>query len=246
MKKTLIAILAIGLFAATAQAGLLDNPVPYAQGSDSAAWFTGPVSNPIDPVNGGVFTTSGPTGMSNFEIWFVAQGLGNVTQTGADPALTGSATLYLADISASQNFSPVGWTNSSITPVQYGNGSNYLSTTFSPGNYLPIYEASVSGLQVNLTPGDTYAWAVGLNLPGGVTAGFLSNSGSSCLATSNNLFGCNDNMYGFDVIGNTGTQYSGLGGANFNTNFAMSPEPGTWLLIAAGAGVLAIARRRKS
>ncbi len=264
MKKSLIAVLALGLFAAMAQAQFLTNPVPL--GSDPTNSLAA-LEQGGAQVNGGLFTT-GPSGLqiSDFEAWLVDQGDGTVTQSGSGPSQPAGAGgpslgLLLADLgpgavnAGSATWQDTGW-SVAYTPFQYSDGTNYYSTTFSAGNYLPMYAMEWSagdGSSINLTGGDMYAWAVtGLNGVG-VAGALLLDSQSACLGGpygSPDL--CNPGGYG-NALDWTGVE-AGLGlaggyvtvnGANVDTNFGLTPEPGTWLLIAAGAGVLAIARRRK-
>jgi len=287
MKNSLIAVLALGVFAAMAQAGtFLTNPIPLVDPlnpsailTDSMALIAGGPGTYSDPVNGGIFSTDGVE-ISNFEAYVVAQ-LGPDINTPYTP-LTGqfdhsavslpggaSASLYLANLSGDGNWynvntmaaaagSTMPW-SASFDRMYYSDGSNYYSSNWAAGNYLPMYELNFAGGGFNLAAG-TYAWAV---LPANINFALLTSSYSACSNAYNavtNAITCDigggiGNAVGFfGVADNTlysgGTPYGYQPDANgpiymVDTNYALSPEPGTWLLIAAGAGVLALARRRK-
>jgi len=278
MKRLLMAILTLGLFAALAQAGtLLQNTVPTTNILTDSAAFTYYDGGWIDPVNGGVFTAPADgSDITNWEVWLVAQqpGSGGVINTMTDPydnyttQSLGAATahLFFSDVTAATptwtEATGAGTWNANFSRYYYADNTNYYSTTYSPGNYLPMYQlgftATPSNPQISFTPGTTYAWAV--TFDGGLQGALLADTISACNAQYNavsNPITCDvgggsvGNMIGWGTVTDGGlvadpSFYSGPAGALYDTNYQMSPEPGTWLLIAAGAGALAIARRRRA
>lgn len=247
--RAFITVLVLGSCASLAQAGLLANGPGTS--ADTLAWVAGTAPNYTDPINGDQFVV-GEDGVAfnDFQVYFVAQGMGTIGQydpTPSAPSLgAGPNSLYMAGPGFSPGFNDVGWSLTSITPYQFPDGSNYYSSSYAPGQYLPMYVATYSGPEVDLAAG-TFAWATAMTFSGGVTAGLLTDTQASCLAQGNPNV-CDGDIYSFNSMF-AGPNYGyGPDFANngaYDVVFNMSPEPGTWLLIAAGAGVLALSRRRR-
>jgi len=273
MKKGTIIALILAVFAALAQANpiingiVLGNPMPGVEAGNSAAWIP-------DVINGDTFTIpalygppSPPLYVLDWHAWMVVQGLADgLGATAAAPALPAgtSATLWVASATnPSATFTNEG-TTSDFSQWQYAGGLNYLSYPggYLGGQYLPIFEIDFSNLNFTLSP-DQYFWAITLNFPSGsgLSETLLTDTYNSCAAGSGYPIqnDCDGLIWQIDPIANTANWYDwtqlSIGGnpagsegnIGFDVNFLVTtPEPGTWLLIAAGAGVLALSRRRRS
>jgi len=273
MKKASIIALILAVFAALAQATtingiVLGNPMPGSEAGNSYAWIP-------DVINGDTFTYPAVAGVNSpnlnvldWHTWMVVQGWDdNLGPNAIAPALPAgtTASLWIAsETNPSATFTLEG-TTTSFSPWQYPTtGTNYLSYPggYLGGKYLPIFQIDFNSLNFNLAP-DTYFWAVTLTYPAGsgITSTLLTDTYAACAAGSayplpntcdGDIWNINPgantaNFYDYTQLSVGGAPPGSQGNVGYDVNFLITtPEPGTWLLIAAGAGVLALSRRRRS
>jgi hypothetical protein len=225
---------ALGLvaFSAAVQAAdllLYSIPLPGTNDPTLSGAYLVPEGNPGDYFQLAVAPT-----VEMFSVWFV----GTTTADNSTGAISGDnptaefgATGLYIGLDSGGTMTNVGGAPT-YTAVTYPNGSNYQNT---PGSYSQLYEATWTGLNLPLAAG-LYDFAIA-----------TSGSAPYILAsTCGDAFPCADGeFFGFTSPTNStqGTAYSG-GDLNVLITGTV-PEPGTWLLICAGAGVLALSRGRR-
>lgn len=246
MKKAIILAIGIALLSALASADtMLDRPLPSGEcvngGSPCNSAFV-----PDGLVFGDSFTTSAAWVVGDFSVWVVGDVLASSLPAtgGSATAPDATATLWMAPI-ANLSMTAVA-VSTSYARDFYNTDQNYLASLDS--TYLPLFSLTFSSLNYALDPG-TYLWAVSFGGDSTYTDLRLHYSASPCTG-SDQGGGCDDNLF---FTADTSNFNNGAWIENYGvdanvlaTGDQSVPEPGTLLLIAAGAGIIALSRRRSA